>query len=103
MSAAPNPNPNPILTYFDSRGLAEVIRLIFCEVGQPYDDRRIGADEWAALKPTLPFQQLPLLQIDGVDMVQSTAIARYLGACRQCLCLFVVQCLCLNLMRMCAG
>jgi hypothetical protein len=72
--------PVPILTYFNSRGLAEVIRLIFVEVGQAFDDRRIDADEWAELKPTLPFQQLPLLQIDGVDMVQSTAISRYLGA-----------------------
>ena len=40
------------LTYFNMRGRAEVIRLLFVLAGVTYDDRRIGQDEWAALQPS---------------------------------------------------
>ena len=32
-----------------------------------------------ALKPSLPFGQLPVLEVDGVTIGQSMAIARYLA------------------------
>lgn len=34
------------LTYFDVRGRAEIIRLIFAQAGVEYEDIRIGQDEW---------------------------------------------------------
>ena len=34
------------LTYFDIRGKAEIIRLIFAQAGVEYEDIRIGQDEW---------------------------------------------------------
>ena len=32
-----------------------------------------------ALKPSLPFGQLPVLEVDGITIGQSMAIARYLA------------------------
>lgn len=42
--------PQYKLTYFNGRGLAEIIRLIFAQAGVDYEDIRIEKDEWPALK-----------------------------------------------------
>ena len=68
-----------LLTYFDVRGRAEVIRLILEETATPYQERRVQVHEWPALKPTLPFEQLPSYQEDDLFIVQSHAIYRYLA------------------------
>ena len=34
------------LTYFNARGKAEIIRLIFAQAGVEYEDIRIGGNEW---------------------------------------------------------
>ncbi|KAJ4459703.1 putative charged multivesicular body protein 6 [Paratrimastix pyriformis] len=67
----------PRLTYFDGRGRAEPIRMIFAEAGVEYDDHRIQRETWASMKSTMPFGQLPVLHIDGVDIAQSMAALRY--------------------------
>jgi glutathione S-transferase len=69
----------PILTYFDVRGRAEVIRLILEETGTPYRERRVQMEEWPALKPTLPFGQLPTYEEDGAVILHSHAIYRHLA------------------------
>jgi glutathione S-transferase len=69
----------PLLTYFDVRGRAEVIRLILEETATHYRERRIQVDEWPALKPSLPFGQLPTYEEDDIYIVQSHAIYRYLA------------------------
>ncbi len=71
----------PILTYFQFRGLGEPIRLLLEDLGLPYEDRRIDlfSDAWPKLSPTLPFRQLPRLEIDGLTLFQSQAILRYLA------------------------
>ena len=73
--------PTPILTYFQFRGLGEPIRLLFEDLGLPYEDRRIDlfSAAWPALAPQLPFRQLPRLEIDGQTLFQSHAILRYLA------------------------
>jgi len=55
-------------------------------VGLPFEDVRIDPKKWPALKPTMPFEQLPLLELifNGkkkrvVKITQSHAILRYLG------------------------
>jgi glutathione S-transferase len=68
-----------VLTYFDIRGRAECIRLILEEIGVSYEDRQITNAEWQNLKPRTPFGQLPLLQIAGVELVQTMAIIRHLA------------------------
>ncbi|HEU4577041.1 MAG TPA: glutathione S-transferase family protein [Polyangiaceae bacterium] len=69
----------PLLTYFDIRGRAEVIRLILEEVGAAYRERRVPEREWAAVKPTMPFGQMPLYQEGELVIPQSHAIYRYLA------------------------
>jgi len=44
--------PSYKLTYFDIRGKAEIIRIIFAQLGVEYEDIRIRQDKWADLKPS---------------------------------------------------
>jgi glutathione S-transferase len=67
------------LTYFNGRGRAEISRLVFAAAGVEYEDVRIQREDWAALKPTAPFGQLPMLEVDGVKLAQSNAMARFLA------------------------
>jgi len=69
------------LIYFDfeaSRGLE--CRLALSVAGVEFEDRRIQRAEWPALKPTLPYGALPVLEQDGRLVAQSNAILRYVGA-----------------------
>ena len=72
--------PKLILTYFDidgSRG--EAARLAMHLAGIPFEDRRIAGKDWPALRDTMPFQALPVLEVDGKVIAQSNTINRYLG------------------------
>jgi glutathione S-transferase len=73
--------PVPVLTYFQFRGLGEPIRLLFRDLGLPFEDRRIDlfSDEWKALSPTMLFGQLPRLQLGDLTLFQSHAILRHLA------------------------
>ena len=64
------------LVYFNARGGAEVIRLIFAQAGVTYEDKRVDRDEWAKLKPSTPTGQLPILEVNGKAMHGSRPIAR---------------------------
>lgn len=69
------------LTYFEGRGLGERIRCLLAEAGVEYEDRILTKEMMAELRETgqLLFQQVPLLEIDGLKLVQSGAIVRYLA------------------------
>ena len=69
-----------VLTYFRGRGRGELIRLMLEVTGTPYSERTIskGLLQDLRAKGDLFFQQLPLLEIDGLKLVQSAAIVRYL-------------------------
>jgi glutathione S-transferase len=69
----------PILTYFTFRGLGESIRLFFEDQGVAYEDRRVGFDEWDAVKPQMQFRQMPRLQDGETTLFQSQAILRHLA------------------------
>ncbi|CAF0861830.1 unnamed protein product [Adineta steineri] len=71
--------PSYKLTYFNGRGRAEISRLIFAAAGQKYEDIRIEREQWPALKPKTPLGQMPVLEVDGVELPQSAAIARFLA------------------------
>jgi glutathione S-transferase len=71
--------PSYKLTYFNARGRAEILRMVFAEAGVEYVDNRIEKDAWAALKPGSPFGQLPILEVDGVTLCQSNACTRYVA------------------------
>jgi len=72
---------SPTLTYFDLRGRAEAIRLLFTDQGIPFIDRRIrSADSWYALRRSLPLRVLPHYADPRLELTQSHAILRYLGS-----------------------
>lgn len=49
------------LHYFNGRGRAEAIRLIFTQAGQKFEDLRHSSSEWAKLKSQMPLGQMPVL------------------------------------------
>jgi len=67
------------LTHYNAKGKAETSRLILALAGQKYEDKRIEPSDMAALKPSLPFGQLPLLEYKGESLTQSMAIAKFLA------------------------
>ena len=67
------------LTYFKAKGTAELARFVFAQAGVKYEDVRIEEGEWPALKPTMPFEVLPVLEVDGKKLGGSMTIARYLA------------------------
>ncbi|CAH1248719.1 HPGDS [Branchiostoma lanceolatum] len=71
--------PTYKLTYFKGRGRAEIARLLFAAGGVKYEDVRLEGEEWQQLKPKTPMGQLPVLEVDGVMICQSKAIARLIA------------------------
>lgn len=67
------------LTYLPITGRAEPIRLAFHIGGIAFEDERIDREELEARRPTLPFGQLPVLDIAGETISQTMPILRYAG------------------------
>ncbi|XP_047521484.1 glutathione S-transferase 2-like [Pieris napi] len=65
--------------YFPVKALGESVRLLLAYGGQDFEDKRISEEDWPAFKPSTPFGQMPVLEIDGKAYAQSTALSRYLG------------------------
>jgi len=72
--------PSAELVYFEGRGLAEIIRLTLSAADIPFKEVDLTTrDQFLALKPELLFEQVPLLRIDGLKLVQSASIVRYVA------------------------
>ena len=71
--------PQYKLIYFNLRGRAEYIRLIFAQADVQYKDERIKMEDWPSLKPKTPFGKLPVLEMDGKMLGGSQVIARYIA------------------------
>ena len=71
------------LIYFELKGRAEVSRMLFGIAGQEFEDVRLSFEEWPSVKPKLPFQQAPVLEVteDGKShqIAQSHSIERFLA------------------------
>jgi prostaglandin-H2 D-isomerase / glutathione transferase len=68
------------LTYFDfDGGRGEPARLALHIGGIAFEDRRVSFQDWAALRETMPFRALPVLEVDGRLVTQSNSINRYVG------------------------
>lgn len=75
--------PRPKIIYFDIRGRAEAIRLMFEELGIGYDEQRLrSADEWNAVKPLTPFGALPIYEEGDLRFAQTQAIYRHIARTR---------------------
>ncbi|GMR30499.1 hypothetical protein PMAYCL1PPCAC_00694 [Pristionchus mayeri] len=71
--------PHYKLHYFDICGRAEPIRMMFSVAGVPYEDHRFTKAEWPELKKNFPFEAVPVLEVDGVQVAQTLAILRYVA------------------------
>lgn len=67
-------------TYFDfDGGRGEPARLALHIGGVPFEDRRVSFKDWEALRETMPFRALPVLEVNGRLVAQSNSINRYVG------------------------
>lgn len=71
----------PKLTYFPLNARAELIRWVFHFKGIEFEDHILQDGQWAPLKASgfAEFGALPALDIDGLRLVQSLSIARYVA------------------------
>ncbi|XP_020849555.1 glutathione S-transferase-like [Phascolarctos cinereus] len=71
----------PILHYFNGRGRMESIRWLLAAAGVEFEEQFIETKEQLQkLKATvLLFQQVPMVEIDGMKLVQSRAILHYIA------------------------
>lgn len=68
------------LTYFDfSGGRGEPVRIALHAAGIDFEDKRLSFAEFTAIRGKLPFNALPVMEIDGVTVTQSNAMCRYAG------------------------
>ncbi|XP_064867470.1 hematopoietic prostaglandin D synthase isoform X5 [Oncorhynchus nerka] len=77
------------LTYFNMRGRAELPRYIFAYAGIAFEDRRVEWSDWPSIKKKVlmtnntlsafPLGKLPVLEVNGLPLTQSLAIARFLA------------------------
>ncbi|XP_072018845.1 glutathione S-transferase A4-like isoform X3 [Amphiura filiformis] len=70
------------LTYFAGRGRAESIRLLMAAAGLKWTEEHLNDPDRVAQirnEGLVMFGQFPLLQINGLNLVQSQAIIRYLA------------------------
>lgn len=72
--------PQLKLTYFDFHcGRAEPTRLAMHLGGVPFEGHRFTFPEFADVRKSTPFGQVPTLHVDGTVVTQSDAIIRYVG------------------------
>ena len=69
----------PKLHYFDMPGRGEMIRLLFRQAKVEFEDVRFSMDAWAGLKDKFELKQVPALEIDGRQLVQTDAIMQFLS------------------------
>merc|ERR1711993_42624 len=67
------------LTYFPARGRAEISRLILAHAGLKFDDIRLTGEDFAKVKPLLPYGSMPILEYKGEVICESMAIAKFLA------------------------
>ena len=81
-AGGPTTPTRPRLTYFAGWGLAEQTRWVMAACDVEWDQVALASHgEFASLRDgdVLAFGQLPLLEIDGLRLVQSQAIVRYVA------------------------
>ncbi|XP_034377632.1 glutathione S-transferase alpha-3 [Arvicanthis niloticus] len=73
----------PVLHYFDGRGRMEPIRWLLAAAGVEFEEQFLKTrDDLARLRNdgSLMFDQVPMVEIDGMKLVQTKAILNYIAA-----------------------
>ncbi|XP_034377343.1 glutathione S-transferase A3 [Arvicanthis niloticus] len=73
----------PVLHYFDGRGRMEPIRWLLAAAGVEFEEKFLKTrDDLARLRNdgSLMFDQVPMVEIDGMKLVQTKAILNYIAA-----------------------
>jgi hypothetical protein len=68
-----------VLADWDGPGKAEPARLAFAVKKVDFEDVLLTGSTWTELKPTTPWGQVPVLEVDGEKLAQSGVILSYLG------------------------
>ena len=72
--------PQLKLTYFNIHGgRAEPVRLALHIGGIPFEDHRFTFAQFAEVRKSTPFGQVPTLTVDGVQVTQCDSILRFAG------------------------
>jgi glutathione S-transferase len=72
--------PQLKITYFDFHGgRGEPVRLALALGGLAFDDHRFAYPEFADVRKNTPFGQVPVLEVDGVQVTQCDSMLRYAG------------------------
>lgn len=72
----------PLLHYFNGRGRMESIRWLLAAAGEEFDEKFIEtAEDLDKLRNdgSLMYQQVPMVEIDGMKLVQTRAILNYVA------------------------
>jgi len=68
------------LTYFDfDGGRGEPVRIAFHAAGIEFEDERVTFPEFQEMRKNTRFNSLPAMDIDGIEVTQSSALSRYVG------------------------
>ncbi|KAI6221089.1 hypothetical protein M3Y95_01004100 [Aphelenchoides besseyi] len=68
------------LYYFkNTRSVCEATRMAFHYSGTDYEEHGIEREEWPTVKKSMPFGHVPVLEVDGKQLCESGAIARFVG------------------------
>jgi glutathione S-transferase len=69
------------LLYFEDRGTADLVRLIFAVAQHQYEAVKIKQSEWNHFRMFMPFEQLPVLLLnDEIRIAQTNSICRFLAS-----------------------
>jgi prostaglandin-H2 D-isomerase / glutathione transferase len=72
--------PQLKLSYFDTHGgRGEPVRLALAIGGVAFEDHRFTFPQFAGIRQTTPFGQVPVMYVDGVQVTQSDSLLRYAG------------------------
>jgi len=72
--------PTYKLTYFDfDGGRGEPIRIALHAAGIEFEDERLSFEQFGEMRHGTPFNALPVLSIDGIDISQTNSLLRYVG------------------------
>ena len=68
-----------VLNYFGGNGRAVTARALLTVGKADWQNNQVKTEDWAKLKPTFEFGQMPLLEHNGKKYSQSIAINIYLA------------------------